>query len=83
DGDNEKERDRRGDDDRRGNGERRQRVEKNRDNEREEIRKKEEGRGGAIPAIPASGINGDASTLGKSGGVYIPPFKLARMMREV
>ncbi|CAJ2639524.1 unnamed protein product [Trifolium pratense] len=83
DGDNEKERDRRGDDDRRGNGERRQRVEKNGDNEREEIRKKEEGRGGAIPAIPASGINGDASTLGKSGGVYIPPFKLARMMREV
>lgn len=29
------------------------------------------------------GINGDASNLGKSGGVYIPPFKLARMMKEV
>ncbi|KAK2441553.1 pre-mRNA-splicing factor CWC22 protein [Trifolium repens] len=76
-------RDRRGEDDRRGNGERRQQVEKNGDNEREESRKKEEGSGRAIPAIPASGINGDASNLGKSGGVYIPPFKLARMMKEV
>ncbi|XP_022969283.1 pre-mRNA-splicing factor CWC22 homolog [Cucurbita maxima] len=28
-------------------------------------------------------LNSDASNLGKSGGVYIPPFKLARMMREV
>ncbi|XP_010031828.2 pre-mRNA-splicing factor CWC22 homolog [Eucalyptus grandis] len=27
--------------------------------------------------------NTDASTLGKSGGVYMPPFKLARMMKEV
>ncbi|XP_022985613.1 pre-mRNA-splicing factor CWC22 homolog [Cucurbita maxima] len=28
-------------------------------------------------------LNPDASNLGKSGGVYIPPFKLARMMKEV
>lgn len=27
--------------------------------------------------------NADASILGKSGGIYIPPFKLARMMNEV
>lgn len=27
--------------------------------------------------------NADTSILGKSGGVYIPPFKLARMMKEV
>ncbi|XP_011046847.1 PREDICTED: pre-mRNA-splicing factor CWC22 homolog isoform X1 [Populus euphratica] len=32
----------------------------------------EEGNGGA-----------DASILGKTGGVYIPPFRLARMMKEV
>lgn len=28
-------------------------------------------------------LNSDTSILGKSGGVYIPPFKLARMMKEV
>lgn len=28
-------------------------------------------------------LNPDSSNLGKSGGVYIPPFKLARMMKEV
>ncbi|XP_021719609.1 pre-mRNA-splicing factor CWC22 homolog [Chenopodium quinoa] len=26
---------------------------------------------------------GDLSTLGRTGGVYIPPFKLARMMKEI
>ncbi|CAI8596422.1 unnamed protein product [Vicia faba] len=77
DGDHEKERDRRGDEDRRRNGERGQRVEKNGDNAREESRKKEE----EHAVIPE--LNGDASKLGKSGGVYIPPFKLARMMKEV
>jgi len=81
--DRKRERDRRDDDDRR-NGERRDRVEKNGgDNEREESKKKEEGSGRARTVIPASVINGDASKLGKSGGVYIPPFKLARMMKEV
>ncbi|XP_038720439.1 pre-mRNA-splicing factor CWC22 homolog [Tripterygium wilfordii] len=28
-------------------------------------------------------INIDAANLGKSGGVYIPPFKLARMMKDI
>nr|XP_016488399.1 PREDICTED: pre-mRNA-splicing factor CWC22 homolog [Nicotiana tabacum] len=28
-------------------------------------------------------LNMDTSKLGRSGGVYIPPFKLARMMKEV
>ncbi|KAL5576893.1 hypothetical protein UlMin_018592 [Ulmus minor] len=28
-------------------------------------------------------LNNDAVNWGKSGGVYIPPFKLARMMKEV
>ncbi|KAF5747636.1 pre-mRNA-splicing factor CWC22 [Tripterygium wilfordii] len=28
-------------------------------------------------------VNIDAANLGKSGGVYIPPFKLARMMKDV
>ncbi|XP_057429631.1 uncharacterized protein LOC130722800 [Lotus japonicus] len=32
---------------------------------------------------PEGDVNGAASNLGKSGGVYIPPFKLARMMKEV
>ncbi|XP_043690804.1 pre-mRNA-splicing factor CWC22 homolog [Telopea speciosissima] len=27
--------------------------------------------------------NGDTANLGRSGGVYIPPFKLARMMKDV
>ncbi|KAE8680715.1 MIF4G domain-containing protein / MA3 domain-containing protein isoform 3 [Hibiscus syriacus] len=27
-------------------------------------------------------LNGDRADLGRSGGVYIPPFKLARMMKE-
>jgi len=26
---------------------------------------------------------GDIATLGRTGGVYIPPFKLARMMKEI
>lgn len=30
-----------------------------------------------------SNLSIDPSNLGKSGGVYIPPFKLARMMKEV
>ncbi|KAL5855820.1 hypothetical protein ACOSQ4_005622 [Xanthoceras sorbifolium] len=28
-------------------------------------------------------VNGEAPNLGRSGGVYIPPFKLARMMKDV
>ncbi|KAG2674983.1 hypothetical protein I3760_13G162900 [Carya illinoinensis] len=35
------------------------------------------------PRLQEGNLNGDASNLGKSGGIYIPPFKLARMMKEV
>lgn len=35
------------------------------------------------PRLQEGNINADASNLGKSGGVYIPPFKLARMIKEV
>ncbi|KAK7304935.1 hypothetical protein VNO77_42829 [Canavalia gladiata] len=69
----------------------RDRREKDVSKRREENRKKEDGNGritdGAKPpwqsTIPEGNPNGDASNLGKSGGVYIPPFKLARMMKEV
>ncbi|KAL4290014.1 hypothetical protein GQ457_14G002710 [Hibiscus cannabinus] len=34
-------------------------------------------------AVPqATNLNGDTTNLGRSGGIYIPPFKLARMMKE-
>ncbi|TKY46704.1 Pre-mRNA-splicing factor CWC2 [Spatholobus suberectus] len=57
----------------------------------EESRKKEDGNGrmgeDSNPqrqaTIPGGNLNGDASNLGKSGGVYIPPFKMAMMMKEV
>ncbi|KAG9136279.1 hypothetical protein Leryth_003871 [Lithospermum erythrorhizon] len=32
---------------------------------------------------PEVNLNTDTGNLGRSGGVYIPPFKLARMMNEV
>uniref|UniRef100_A0A803MW77 MI domain-containing protein n=1 Tax=Chenopodium quinoa TaxID=63459 RepID=A0A803MW77_CHEQI len=53
---------------------------------------KQEGKNviGEEPAKPqtqstATNMNpgGDLSTLGRTGGVYIPPFKLARMMKEI
>ncbi|MED6160924.1 hypothetical protein PIB30_055865, partial [Stylosanthes scabra] len=88
----EKDRNRKSKRDRRYRGERDEDNERDRrDNGREDNRKKEdeprrlvENR---IPrrqsTIPEGNMNGDASNLGKSGGVYIPPFKLARMMNEV
>ncbi|GAV73586.1 MA3 domain-containing protein/MIF4G domain-containing protein [Cephalotus follicularis] len=33
--------------------------------------------------LQGGNLNANASDIGKSGGVYIPPFKLARMMKEV
>ncbi|XVE80865.1 hypothetical protein DITRI_Ditri15bG0015200 [Diplodiscus trichospermus] len=33
-------------------------------------------------ALQQTNMNGDTANLGRSGGVYIPPFKLARMMKE-
>ncbi|XP_062171603.1 uncharacterized protein LOC133877353 [Alnus glutinosa] len=35
------------------------------------------------PKLQEGNVTADSSNLGKSGGVYIPPFKLARMMQEV
>ena len=35
------------------------------------------------PRVQEGDLNAHALNLGKSGGVYIPPFKLARMMKEV
>ncbi|KAL3569767.1 hypothetical protein D5086_029657 [Populus alba] len=60
-------------------------------NEAENLKEKEEGRSRtAEESKPKRGMaaeegNGgaDASILGKTGGVYIPPFRLARMMKEV
>ena len=57
----------------------------------EESRKKENGNGRTVgdanpqrqTSIPGGNLNGDASNLGRSGGVYIPPFKMAMMMKEV
>ncbi|XP_047317892.1 pre-mRNA-splicing factor CWC22 homolog [Impatiens glandulifera] len=37
--------------------------------------------GSNIQAVPGS--NGNSENLGRSGGVYIPPFKLAQMMKNV
>ncbi|XP_050213902.1 uncharacterized protein LOC126665219 [Mercurialis annua] len=38
----------------------------------------------AKPALQGGGnVNKEVANLGKSGGVYIPPFKLARMLKEV
>ncbi|KAK8476137.1 hypothetical protein V6N11_013970 [Hibiscus sabdariffa] len=33
-------------------------------------------------SLQQTNLNGDTANLGRSGGVYIPPFKLARMMKE-
>ncbi|XP_030453797.1 uncharacterized protein LOC115675328 [Syzygium oleosum] len=35
------------------------------------------------PTLREGNMNTDSSNLGRSGGVYIPPFKLARMMKDV
>ncbi|KAK2967346.1 hypothetical protein RJ640_029547 [Escallonia rubra] len=35
------------------------------------------------PVVQDGTVNVDMANLGRSGGVYIPPFKLARMMKEV
>jgi len=59
--------------------------------QQEVSRKKENGNGRTVvdanpqrqATIPGGNLNGDASNLGKSGGVYIPPFKMAMMMKEV
>ncbi|KAL1205587.1 hypothetical protein V5N11_001299 [Cardamine amara subsp. amara] len=56
-----------------------------RDNARkEDSRKREEKPEVAKPKLPElNPSENNAIALGKTGGVYIPPFKLARMMKEV
>ncbi|VVB11549.1 unnamed protein product [Arabis nemorensis] len=50
----------------------------------EDSRKREEKIEVAKPKVPELNPSGNnAMALGKTGGVYIPPFKLARMMKEV
>ncbi|KAB2604092.1 pre-mRNA-splicing factor CWC22-like protein [Pyrus ussuriensis x Pyrus communis] len=60
---------------------------KNLEDERREgeDRSLRENNGNSIPQgrLPEGKMNTDVANTGKSGGVYIPPFKLARMMKEV
>ncbi|XP_068310598.1 uncharacterized protein [Pyrus communis] len=60
---------------------------KNLEDERREgeDRSLRENNGNSIPQgrLPEGKMNADVANTGKSGGVYIPPFKLARMMKEV
>ncbi|KAJ0231083.1 Uncharacterized protein HA466_0302310 [Hirschfeldia incana] len=51
---------------------------------KEDSRKREEKSEVAKPKLPElNPSDSNAIALGKTGGVYIPPFKLARMMKEV
>ncbi|KAM1166821.1 hypothetical protein EV2_029680 [Malus domestica] len=63
------------------------RFHKNQEDERREgeDRSLRENNGNSIPQgrLPEGKMNADVANTGKSGGVYIPPFKLARMMKEV
>ncbi|KAM1055302.1 hypothetical protein ACFX2B_028632 [Malus domestica] len=63
------------------------RLHKNQEDERREgeDRSLRENNGNSIPQgrLPEGKMNADVANTGKSGGVYIPPFKLARMMKEV
>ncbi|KDP22856.1 hypothetical protein JCGZ_00443 [Jatropha curcas] len=75
----------------------RHRKHRNREDDRETRRHKEkneirEDGGGAKvtedskpqkTVLGEGNLNNEATNLGRSGGVYIPPFKLARMMKEV
>ncbi|KAG2324510.1 hypothetical protein Bca52824_007238 [Brassica carinata] len=52
--------------------------------ERDKLRKEEKSEAAAKPKLPElNPSDSNATALGKTGGVYIPPFKLARMMKEV
>ena len=63
------------------------RLHKKQEDERREgeDRSLRENNGNSIPQgrLPEGKMNADVANTGKSGGVYIPPFKLARMMKEV
>ncbi|KAF8009175.1 hypothetical protein BT93_J0227 [Corymbia citriodora subsp. variegata] len=45
--------------------------------------KKDDGSKAEQTTLREGNMNTDAPNLGRSGGVYIPPFKLARMMKDV
>ncbi|KAI4367489.1 hypothetical protein MLD38_023222 [Melastoma candidum] len=95
DSDNEDERSRNGKREGRGRmSEARLQDRRKEDNRSEHQRSGESGRikeAGPNPGLKEGGAKlsgnntaaGDASNLGRSGGVYIPPFKLARMMKDV
>ncbi|KAJ6755690.1 PRE-MRNA-SPLICING FACTOR CWC22-like protein [Salix purpurea] len=53
------------------------------DNEEGRSRTAEESKPRREMAVQEGNGGVDASMLGKTGGVYIPPFRLARMMKEV
>ncbi|CAM8963567.1 unnamed protein product [Rhodiola kirilowii] len=86
-GDDEDRRDKRGrDDEKNGRPDRRDMEEDGRgdrhDKEKDGNRIKDEPEPQKRPPTQDGNVNNDAN-LGRSGGVYIPPFKLARMMKEV
>ncbi|KNA08773.1 hypothetical protein SOVF_159590 [Spinacia oleracea] len=67
-------------------------IRSKRDRNEKDSELKKEGRDGKgeEPAKPQTQTTteignpgGDLATLGRTGGVYIPPFKLARMMKEI
>uniref|UniRef100_A0A5B6ZK31 MI domain-containing protein n=1 Tax=Davidia involucrata TaxID=16924 RepID=A0A5B6ZK31_DAVIN len=71
---------------------RREKEDNERGKESRNSREKEKVRDGKVKedsklekpsALQEGNLNMDAAKLGRSGGIYIPPFKLARMMKEV
>ncbi|KAH9696141.1 MI domain-containing protein [Citrus sinensis] len=70
-------------------GDTKYRRDKEKDRRREESRNKDDSKAVGDSKVKSTrqegNVNGGdaALTLGRSGGVYIPPFKLARMMKDV
>lgn len=68
----------------RGRGEPRLREEENgRDREPREERSEPEGANGKAAVVANGPARANVATLTRTGGAYIPPFKLARMMQSV
>ncbi|KAK9929496.1 hypothetical protein M0R45_026592 [Rubus argutus] len=51
--------------------------------ERRTLERKRDSRNDGWSILQERNLNTDVANLGKSGGVYIPPYKSARMMKEV
>lgn len=70
-------------------GDTKYRRDKENDRRREESRNKEDGKAVDDSKVKSTRQEGNVNggdaplTLGRSGGVYIPPFKLAQMMKDV